>query len=134
MTFEEQYEDVLQNIEFGIIRVYREHPEMTDWEASIAVEALIRVYNAEVKGRQIKAPSLPPLAQQVYESAGAMCELRLGRETLLDEEDGPVDLDMPSLSLDEIIACLKRVRKSINLWSRERGRQGYLTYLSQFIP
>jgi hypothetical protein len=125
---------VLQNIEFGIIRVYREHPEMTDWDVLSAIEGLIRVYNAEIKGRQIKAPALPPLAQRVYESARTMCELRLGRETLLDQDDRPVDLDMPSLSLDEVIACLKRIRKSINLWTREGGRQGYLTYVSQFIP
>ena len=34
----------------------------------------------------------------------------------------------------EIVSCLKRVRKSINRWSREAGRQGYLTFVSQFIP
>ena len=34
---------------------------------------------------------------------------------------------------DEIIACLKRVRKSIHLWTREGGRQGYLTFVSRFI-
>jgi O6-methylguanine-DNA--protein-cysteine methyltransferase len=39
--FEEKYLDVLQNIEFGIVSVYREHPEMLDWDAFKAVEALI---------------------------------------------------------------------------------------------
>lgn len=33
LPFEKRYEDVLQNIEFGIIRVFRDNPEMTDWEA-----------------------------------------------------------------------------------------------------
>jgi hypothetical protein len=41
--FEERYGDVLQNIEFGIVQVYREHREMTDWHAESAVEALIRI-------------------------------------------------------------------------------------------
>lgn len=133
LPFEERYEDVLQNIEFGIIQVYHDHPEMTDWDALSAVEALIRMYQAEAKGRQARPPSLTSLPQEVYQSARAMCELRLGRETLLDEDDRPVELGMQPLSLDEIIACLKRIRKSINLWSREGGRRGYLAYVDQFI-
>lgn len=134
LPFEERYEDVLQNIEFGIIQVYRRHPEMTDWDALQAVERLLRDYQAEVKGRQVRPPSLRHLSQQVYDSAWTMCEFRLGREHLLDEDDRPLDLDVEPLSLDEIIACLKRIRKSINLWTREGGRQGYLTYVDQFFP
>lgn len=41
---------------------------------------------------------------------------------------------MEPVALDEIIACLKRVRKSINLWTREGGRRRYLTFVSQFVP
>ena len=134
LPFEERYQDVLQNIEFGIMRVYRENFEMTDWDALTAVERLIRDYQAEAKGRQSKPPSLPSLPQQAYDSVRVMCELRLGRETLLDEDDQPVELEMTPLSLDEIITCLKRIRKSINLWTREGGRQGYLTYIDQFMP
>jgi hypothetical protein len=134
LPFEERYEDVLQNIEFGIIRVYRDHPEMTDWDALTAVERLLRDYQTEAKGRQSRPPKLHPLPQQVYDSVMAMCELRLGRETLLDEDDQPVELEIEPLSLDEIIACMKRVRKSINLWTREGGRQGYLTYIDRFFP
>jgi hypothetical protein len=107
---------------------------MTDWDALTAVEALLRTYQAEMKGRQRKPPALTPLTQQTYESTRAVCELRLGRETLVDEDDRPVELEIQPLSLDEIIACLKRIRKSINLWTREGGRQGYLTYVSRFIP
>ena len=131
--FEERYEDVLQNIEFGIVQVYRSHPKMTDWEALSAVEALVRVYNAEAKGREITPPSLVPLAEEVYGSVKMMCEWRLGRETPFQDEGAPVDLPVELVSLDEIVACLKRVRKSINRWSRDAGRQGYLTFVSQFI-
>ncbi len=34
--FEEQYEDVLQNIEFTIVRIYREKPVLTDYEVQSA--------------------------------------------------------------------------------------------------
>lgn len=134
LPFEERYEDVLQNIEFGIIRVYHRHPEMTDWDALQAVERLLRNYQAETKGRQARPPSLRHLSQQVYDSTWVMCEFRLGRGHLLDQDDVPIEPDLEPLSVDEIIACLKRIRKSINLWTREGGRQGYLTYVDQFLP
>lgn len=132
--FEERYEDVLQNIEFGIIRVYHGHPEMTDWEALTAIEALLRTYRAEAKGRQAAPPSLDPLADEVYDSVEAMCEWRLGREMLFSHEEGePVEFPVEPITLDELMACLKRVRKSIKFWGREGGRQGYLTFVSQFV-
>ena len=58
--FEEEYEDVLQNIEFGIVRVYREHPQMTDYHALSAVEALVHGYHAESQGREVAPASLDP--------------------------------------------------------------------------
>ncbi len=131
--FEEQYEDVLQNIEFAIIRVYRGHPKLLDWDALNAVEALLRVYRAEAKGRQATPASLTPLAQKVYASVKPMCEWRLGRETVVDEADKPVELVPDPITLDETIACLKRIRKSINRWNRRGGRQGYLTFVGQYI-
>lgn len=134
LPFEERYEDVLQNIEFGVVQVYGEHPEMTDWEALRAIEALIRAYQAETRGRQTTSPNLDPLAQEVYDSVEAMCEWRLGREMLFQDEEGePVEIPLEPITLNEIIACLKRVRKSINRWNRRGGRQGYLTFVSQFI-
>ncbi len=131
--FEQRYLDVLQNIEFGIVRVYQEHPEMSDWEVLAAVEALLRHYQNELRGGQMTAPILRPLSQEVYESARAMCEWRLGRTQLQDRDGKPIVLPMSPLTLDEIIACLRRIRKSINRWTREGGRQGYLHFVSQFI-
>jgi hypothetical protein len=133
-TFEERYQDVLQNIEFGIVSVYHDHPEMSDWEALSAVEALIRRYRAEVKGRQAGPPSLDPLTEEVYYSVERLCEWRLGRKPLLvDKEGQPREVSSNSVTLDEIVDCLKRVRKSINRWTRLGGRQGYLTFVEQFI-
>lgn len=132
---EERYEDVLQNIEFGIIKVYREHPELTNWDALTAIEALISTYRAEAKGRQAAPSSLAPLAQETYEMAKMMCEWRLGREMPFQDKEGKSVEGFSSdpLTLDEIVACLKHIRKSINFWTRKSGRQGYLTFVSQFI-
>jgi len=134
LPFEERYQDVLQNIEFGVTQVYRNHPEMTDWEALAAIEALLRTYRAEAKGRQVAPPSLDPLAGEVYDFVESMCEWRLGREMPFSKKGGELmDLPVGSITLDEIMACLKRVRKSINRWNRRGGRQGYLTFVSQFV-
>jgi hypothetical protein len=133
LPVEERFQDVLQNVEFGIMQVYREHPEMTDWDALDAVQALIRTYQAEARGRQATTPSLRALPQKAYDSARLFCEWRLGREIPFNETEQPFDFSVQPLSPDEMVACLKRIRKSINRWRRQGGRQGYLTYVSQFV-
>ena len=143
--FEEKYLDVLQNIEAGIVSVYREHPEMTDYEAQKAVEALIREYQAETTGRPVTAAAMNPLAQETYDSVKAMCDWRLGRiqlETVKTKEkksffkrpsEKPAVLAIEPKTVEEIILCLKRIRKSIALWNRRSGRQGYLNFVSEFV-
>jgi lysyl-tRNA synthetase class II len=131
--FEDEYLDVLQNIEFSIVRVYHQHPEMADWDALDAIEALIRSYTAEARGRSRTKIRLSDLSKLVFESVKTVCEWRLGREQLLAEDDKPPDVTMEPKTMDEIIACLKRVRKSIRRWNKEGGRQGYLNFVSEFI-
>jgi len=63
-SFEKRYLDVLQNLEFGIVQVARRHPEMSDWEALVAVEALMQVYRAEAAGREAHPSKLDPLAEE----------------------------------------------------------------------
>jgi hypothetical protein len=133
-TFEEQYEDVLQNIEFALAQVYRAHPEMTDFEALDAVQALVRTYQSETR-RQLAPPlKLKPLAQESYDSVKAACEWRLGREHMLDEKDRPLDLEMTPKTADEIVLCLKRIRRSIETWNKRGGRRGYFDFVQQFLP
>ena len=134
-SFEERYLDVLQNIEFGIVQVYQEHPDMTNWDALNAIEALIRIYQAESKGRESTPPNLPSPSDQVYQNIKVMCEWRLGREALFQDEKGKkaAELQPSPITLDELLACLKRVRKSINYWTRQGGREAYLDFVSQFV-
>ena len=132
-SFEDKYLDVLQNIEFGIVRVYQERPELTDWDSLDAIEALIRGYTAEVRGRSRPNIRLSDLPQLVFDSVEAMCEWRLGRERLSAEGNQPVDVEMEPKTIDEIIACLKRIRKSIKRWNKVGGRQGYLNFISEFV-
>lgn len=86
MNFEEEYEAVLQNIEFGIISVYRQDRSLLDYDVMDALEALIRHYAAEQSGRTPPTPRLHERAQRVFEAARSMCELRLGRQNLETDE------------------------------------------------
>ena len=132
---EEQFEDVLQNIEAAIIGIYREHPEMVDWDVQKAVEALIRDYQAEAMGRPAPELTLKSLARQVYDAARMMCEWRLGREQLQGEDEkGKLEsIPVEPKTSEEIVACLKRIRRSIEKWGQRSGQQGYLFYVNQFI-
>lgn len=132
-SFSDQYLDVLQNIEFFILQVYREHPILSDWDALSAVEALIQHYRAQAKGRDARLSPLAPLALEVYQNVKEICEWRLGRESLMDADGNPVEEMVALLSLDEVIACLKWIRKSINRWTRVGGRQGYLNFVEEFV-
>jgi len=130
MTFEEEYQDVLQAIEWSIMGVHKTQTELTDYQVDAALEALGRTYQREKSGRE---PTLPKseLARQVYEAVKAICEWRLGREQVVDEEGQPLSIE--PLTVDEIQACLKRVRKSVNYWNKQGGSHGYLDYISNFI-
>ncbi len=133
MKIEEQFEDVLQNIESGIVQVYQQHPALSDWDVELALEALIQLFNAEVRGKPIELHQLPGVLGEVVRAAKAMCELRLGRGQLLDEHYQPIEFQLTPLTPAEIVACLKRLRKSIQFWGKAGGRQGYLNYIVNFV-
>ena len=124
--FEEEYMGVLQNIEATIVGVHREHPHLLDYDVDGALEALLARYTAEQRGRTAREPVLHGLRRDVYESVRAVCEWRLGRDP-----DNPPPPDMNTVA--EIVACLKRVRSSVQRWTREGGRQGYLSFVGRFI-
>jgi hypothetical protein len=132
--FEKKYQDVLHNIEMALVQVYREQDEMTDWEALTAVNGLIRTYTAEQRSRTTPNLKLDELAQEAFDNVQFMCEWRLGRAHLEDETGQAIDMSMEPKTVSEIVACLKRIRKSIEMWQKESGRRGYFNIVSQIIP
>lgn len=129
-TIEEEFLDVLQNIESVIISVYREKDDLLDYDVDKVLNALWMAYRAEKQEKTSATPPFNANAQLVYERVKAMCEWRLGRRKLESEKDGePFQLTPKPLTLDEIMACLKRLRKSISLWTKQGGRQGYLHFI-----
>jgi len=127
-AFEDRYLDVLQNIEFAIVSVYNENPDLADANVDRALEGLIRQYNAEVNNRSRPKVTLAEADQPVFERVHEMCEWRLGRS------EGPhAEMDLEPLSLEEVVACLKRIRLSVKRWTTQGGRQGYLRFINQYV-
>jgi hypothetical protein len=135
MSFEEQYQDVLQNIEFAIVNEYRKDRSLLDYDVADALEALIRAYRSEAGGRTPTQPRLDGKPLRVYEAVKAMCEWRLGRSgTESMQPAGVVEaIRAGEVSVGEIVDCLKRIEKSVHRWNKQNGRQGYLDFVSNFI-
>ena len=131
--FIEQYMDVLQNIEAALIGAYDRNPNLTDTGTMYAVEALIKVYTGELRGREVAAPQFKPEEREAYDAAKAMCDFRLGRTSMEDEKGKKVEAATEPITLEEIIACLKRILKSINTWYKRGGRRGYYEFVRQYI-
>ena len=128
---EDEYLEVLNNIEAVIAAFYRQHPELTDYQVDAAMEALGRTYQREKTGGQGVLPK-NEMAKAVYEVIKGMCDWQMGKTNLVDEEGSPMTIPEP-LAVDEIQACLKRLRKSLSTWNKQGGSQGYLKYISQFV-
>src|SRR5258707_8210510 len=104
--FEDRYGDVLQNIEFAIVSVYREHPDLADFNVDRVLEGLIRVYMAEERQRLAPTLRLNELDQPVFERVREMCEWRLGRSDNIPTKEGTGK--MGTKKLEEDISRPKR--------------------------
>lgn len=128
--FGEKNLDVLQNIEFGIIEVYRADPSLLDIDAKDAIDALVRHYHAEEEQRTPPKVPLGDRAQRVFLSVQQMCEWRLGRAPV-PVEAAEVGSGMP---VSDLVSALREIQKSIPRWSRQGGRRGYLEFVKQYLP
>jgi hypothetical protein len=130
MGIEDQHLDVLQNIEFAIIQVYELTPDLIDTEVLKAIEALTRIYSAEDQGKAGSSLTIRGISAEVAEQVKAVCELRLGRSSIDNQE---IDRSMAPKTLTNIVDCLKRIQSSIKFWTQKGGRQGYLNYVKNFF-
>jgi len=133
MNVEEEYADLLQNIEFVIVRIFRREPMLVDFDVENAVNGLITKYQAQAQSHEPRLPKLNERPKEVYDAVETICEWRLGSEAILSAEMKALGPRLEPVSLDVIVACLKRIRKSIQRWNKQGGRQGYLTFVQRFV-
>lgn len=134
MRVEEQYMDVLQNIEFGIVQYYHMFPAINDYNVMRALEALIDEYTGEKIGRPPRNFRLSDTESNLVGTIRMVCEWRLGREESEETEDAEqTPAETGGIGVDEIILCLKRLLKSVNRWNKEGGTRGYLNFIVQYV-
>lgn len=131
--FETQYNDPLRSLELTLVQQYRQFKALTDWQTLSAVNDLIRVYTAEQRRRQPPQLRQDGMTQHVFDQLAHTSAGWLGREPLVDEQGTVTTLGEQALSVSELIACLKRVRKSIEMWKKEGGNRGYFEFVDRFF-
>jgi len=130
MKFAEENLDILQNLEFAVVEVWRAHPEMTDYTAQRAYEEARKFYRAEQRGNPPQPPALTGLDATAFEAVKAMCEFRLGRSVGPPSEP---EIPVSPIPVAKLIACLQELAKSVERHTRSGGRQGYLKFIDAFL-
>ena len=129
--FTTEYEDVLQNIEYSIIQIHRNLP-LVDSEVMQALETLITTFKHIDQGREPQEPRLADKARLVFAAIMDVCRWRMG-ENVRPEVLGKLPAGSKLCSAAEIVACLKRILKSVHKWNKHYGRQGYLSFIDKHL-
>src|SRR5258707_58190 len=129
MKVEEEYFDVLQNLEWAIVNEFRQDRSILDMDAREAVAALARIYEAEAESRGASRSRLTSRAERIFQAVKTICEWRLGRG---EDVPMPEPIGTP-LKPAELVLCLKKIRSSVELWNKRNGRQGYPEFVSGHV-
>ena len=124
--FEDQYLDVLQNIEWTLLSSIKDHPELSDHDMLRIIEQSLTYYKSQQRGNPVIAQSkLTDIHQEIFERVLSMCEWRLGRLPPLNEK-----IACTPITIEELLLCLKRIEKSIKFWTTQGGRKGYINFVA----
>jgi len=115
---EDKYFDELFELEFSIIEIFRKNPSLIDLEVLIALDASIVNCKNIQKGYPQKSFNSTEIIQSVYKNIDVTCKNLISSGTI---------------SIDELLWCLKRIKKSLKSWNKRDGRQGYLNFVDKFI-
>ena len=127
MTPIEDYQDVLQNIEGAVVQVWKQNPAMTNYVVMAAYDAAINYYRAVASQQPPKPVTLKGLDAKVFEAVQQICEWRSGRAP------GPDPVEAAPIPPEDLVACLRKLRKSVDFWTKRGGRQGYMQYIEQYV-
>ena len=124
MKFEDQYFDVLRGIELAIHNSDVQVSDLADFNVDKVLDGLMRLYTAEERGKRQPKLRLNADENTLLGNVNQICELHLGRDT-----DVAID---QTIDVSEVIACLKRIKRSVNQMGG-KGRRGYLEFLYEFF-
>ncbi|MDQ7027489.1 MAG: hypothetical protein Q9P44_18250 [Anaerolineae bacterium] len=125
MKFEDQYFGVLRAIEEAIHASDEQVPELADFNVAKVLDGLIRLYTAEERAKRDPKLNFSSRESNLAERVKQICELHLGR-------DADVPIGAAAITITEMIACLKRIRRSVSQMGG-KGRRSYLEFLTEFF-
>ncbi len=129
--FEDKYMGVLQNIECSLLSSTKNNPKLCDHDMLRVVEYAIACYKSRERERFLAERKIDDTYQELFKKVAAICDWRLGLRSL---SPGKADLYCDPISPEELILCLKRIKKSIMFWTKQAGRMGYITFASAHVP
>ena len=100
---------------------------MTNYTVMRAYDSAIAFYGAIDREHTPKPVSLTGLDATLFEEIKKMCEWRLGRST------APEDKEIPAVTIETMVSCLRKLRKSVDHWTEQGGRQGYMQFIEKFV-
>lgn len=132
MGLEDKHPDVLQNIEFMIVRLYKENGALRDKNVIKALEAAASHFRALAGKRSIPEPKLEGLELEAFEQIKLILEnKRKGGQAIVPKRFSRA---FKEPTQDEIfLACIRKIEKSAKRWTKERGERGYLNFVKDYI-
>lgn len=130
--FERKYEELLENIEANIISTSRRHPKLVDYNVNKVLTAMIRTIEADQKNKKPPRLSLNEGEEEMYDLLYVIYALTTDHESVAEIQFDGKRPNLGKYTPDEVIACFKRLQKSIRTFS-DQGRRGYLNIVGQFF-
>lgn len=128
-----EFQRELKDIESSVTKYFSERPDMADAHVDRVYEMLIRAYKAAARGDGTKLPlhQMGEIERELYARVEVVCEWHLGKAKA--PWNGAKRAAV-TRTPDEVVACLKHLRRSVKFWTKESGRQGYLNYIKPYFP
>jgi hypothetical protein len=111
--------DVCQNIEVGLKAQYELHPELTDSLCVFGLEHGIIAIKQKFGYANNMKISNDPLIQGIIKWCVEIGEERIGK--------------LNNLTLQEYVARIKKIRKSVILHSSLGGQRGYYEFIKDYV-
>jgi hypothetical protein len=91
-------------------------------------EAVIEYYKSKTRNTPLLSPRLSPHEHTMLERVKDVCDWRSVSNI---EQANPLTPEIRST--EEILLCLKRIQKSIKLWTKKGGRRGYINFVAPHV-
>ena len=99
---------------------------MTNYTALAAYETAIAHYHDVARQYQPKPEKVSNLDAVAYNAVHEACASRLGKPSANDP-------GAPLLTPEDLVTCLRRLRKSVEFWTKQGGRRGYLDFVAGYV-